>query len=96
MTARRPVKPFPLGEELMTVGEKTAAAKLHEPLFQPHLLVSALRYDLKRPLLHLDDGKTITVGEFAELTSQYVQAFGACGLLPGARIAILTENRTYR
>jgi len=86
-------KPSPLGEELMTVDEKTTAAELHQPLFQPHLLVSALRYDLKRPLLHLDDGKTITVGEFGEFTSQYLQAFIACGLQPGARIAILSANR---
>jgi len=34
-----------------------------------------LSYDLERPLLHCDN-KTITAGEFRDLTSQYCQAFG--------------------
>jgi fatty-acyl-CoA synthase len=67
--------------------------ELHQGRFQPHLLVHGLSYDLERPLLHCEDGRIITAGEFRDLTSQYVQAFAKAGMVKGDRIAILSGNR---
>jgi fatty-acyl-CoA synthase len=67
--------------------------RLYQGKFQPQVLVHGLSYDLERPLLHCDN-KTITAGEFRDLTSQYCQAFGAAGMGKGARIAILSGNRS--
>jgi len=53
--------------------------RLYQGKFQPQALVHGLSYDLERPLLHCDN-KTITAGEFRDLTSQYCQAFGAAGM----------------
>jgi len=77
----------------MGVDSLAALSRLHEPLFQPQLLVNALSSNLERPLLLSDSGTVVTAGQFRDLTSQYLQAFAAIGLLKGDRIAILSSNR---
>src|ERR1700719_964969 len=77
----------------MGVDSLAALSRLHEPLFQPQLLVYALSSNLERPLLLSDSGTVVTAGQFRDLTSQYLQAFAAIGLLKGDRIAILSSNR---
>jgi fatty-acyl-CoA synthase len=57
------------------------------------LLVRGLSHDLQRPLLHDQHGRTITAGEFRDLTSQYCQALALAGLVEGDRIAVLCGNR---
>ena len=44
------------------------ADDLHRPLYTPDLLVNALSSDPGRPLLHLLDGPTLSVGEVRDAT----------------------------
>jgi fatty-acyl-CoA synthase len=66
---------------------------LHRPLYTADLLANALNQDLSRPLLHLVDGPTLTVGEVRDATSQYVQALTRLGVRRGARVGLLSANR---
>ncbi|MBD3007288.1 MULTISPECIES: FeoA domain-containing protein [unclassified Streptomyces] len=56
------------------------------------LLVNALNQDPGRPLLHLPDGRTATVGEVRDATSQYVQTLTSLGVVEGTRVALLSRN----
>jgi fatty-acyl-CoA synthase len=66
---------------------------LHRPLYVADVLVNALNQDPGRPLLHLVDGPTLTVGEVRDATSQYVQALAGLGARQGSRVALLSTNR---
>ena len=67
--------------------------ELHRPLFAVDLLVNALNLYGERPLIHLLDGPTLTVGEVRDATSQYVQALASLGVARGTRVAVLSSNR---
>jgi fatty-acyl-CoA synthase len=67
--------------------------ELHRPLYVADVLVNALNQDPERPLLHLLDGPTLTVGEVRDATSQYVQALASLGARQGERVALLSANR---
>jgi fatty-acyl-CoA synthase len=82
-----------IGSQEVRADSTDSLPSLHEPLFQPQLLVHALSSNLDRPLLLSDSGTIVTAGQFRDSTSQYLQAFVAIGLLKGDRIAILSSNR---
>lgn len=65
---------------------------VRRPLNTIVLLVNALNQDPGRPLLHLPDGRTATVGEVRDATSQYVQALTSLGVVEGTRVALLSRN----
>jgi fatty-acyl-CoA synthase len=77
----------------VSTADNIAVSTLYQSKFQPDFLVHGLSYDLQRPLLHDEDGRTITAGEFRDLTSQYCQALALAGLAKGDRIAVLSGNR---
>lgn len=56
------------------------------------LLVNALNQDPDRPLLHLLNGRTLTVGEMRDATSQYVQALTSLGVVEGTRVGLISSN----
>ena len=65
---------------------------VHRPLNTMDVLVNALNQNFSRPLLHLLDGRTLTVGEVRDATSQYVQALSRHGVVVGTRVALLSSN----
>ncbi|MFE2185467.1 FeoA domain-containing protein [Streptomyces sp. NPDC059455] len=65
---------------------------VRRPLNTIDLLVNALNQDPGRPLPHLPDGRTATVGEVHDATSQYVQALTSLGVVEGTRVALLSHN----
>ncbi|GAA0994045.1 MULTISPECIES: AMP-binding protein [Streptomyces violaceusniger group] len=65
---------------------------VRRPLNTIDLLVNALNQDPGRPLPHLPDGRTATVGEVCDATSQYVQALTSLGVVEGTRVALLSRN----
>ena len=69
-----------------------SADDLHRPLYTPDLLVNALRSDPDRPLLHLLDGPTLSVGEVRDATSRFVQALASRGVTKGTRVGLLSSN----
>jgi fatty-acyl-CoA synthase len=71
----------------------TADDDLHRPLYAGDLLINALDQDPKRPVLHLLDGPTLTVGELRDATSQYVQALASLGVGRNTRVGLLSVNR---
>jgi fatty-acyl-CoA synthase len=73
--------------------DNLAISGLYQGKFQPDFLVHGLSYDLQRPLLHDEHGRTITAGGFRDLTSQYCQALARAGMVKGDRIAVLSGNR---
>ncbi|SEQ43232.1 fatty-acyl-CoA synthase [Solimonas aquatica] len=66
---------------------------LHRPLYVPELLVNALNQTPDRPLLHLLDGRSLSVGEVREASSRYVQALRSLGVGRGTRVGLLSSNR---
>src|SRR5262249_54769500 len=66
---------------------------LHRPLYCADILINALSQDPARPLLHLLDGPTLTVGEVRDATSQFVQALRGLGVQAGTRVGLLSANR---
>lgn len=62
-------------------------------LYIPDLLVNALQNGGDRVLLHLADGRTLSVREVRELTSQFVQALRSLGVAAGTRVGLLSVNR---
>lgn len=66
---------------------------LHRPLYVPDLLVNALNQDPERPLLHLHQGATLTVGDIRNATSCYMQAMAGQGMGAGTRVGLLSANR---
>ncbi|MBI0383096.1 FeoA domain-containing protein, partial [Streptomyces albiflaviniger] len=65
---------------------------VRRPLNTIDLLVNALNQDPGCPLPHLPDGRTATVGEVRDATSQYVQALTSLGVVEGTRVALLSRN----
>jgi fatty-acyl-CoA synthase len=66
---------------------------LHRPLYVPDLLVNALSQTPERPLLQLDGGTMLTVGQVRDATSQFIQALQSLAVGRGSRIATLSGNR---
>ena len=77
----------------MSAADNIAISRLYQGKFQPDFLVHGLSYDLQRPLLHDEHGRTITAAEFRDSTSQYCQALALAGMVKGDRIAVLSGNR---
>jgi len=75
------------------MSEDTAASRLYRARFQPDFLVRGLSHDLQRALLYDQSRRTVTAGEFRDLTSQYCQALALAGLAKGDRVAVLSGNR---
>jgi len=66
---------------------------LHRPLYCADILVNALNQDPARPLLHLIDGPTLTVGQVRAAISQFAQALRSLGVTAGTRVGLLSANR---
>lgn len=66
---------------------------LHRPLYVPDLLVNALNQTPDRPLLQLEGGPMLTVGEVRDATSRFAQALKSLGVERGRRVATLSSNR---
>ncbi len=66
--------------------------ELYRPQLLPDLLVAALRRSGKNPCLVID-GDVLSATQMSERISQYAQAFGATGLVPGDGVATLSKNR---
>jgi fatty-acyl-CoA synthase len=67
--------------------------RLYQGVFQPHMLIHALSYELDRPVLYTEDDGVFTAGNLRDLSSRYCQALEACGLQPGTRVGLLSGNR---
>lgn len=65
---------------------------LHRPLFVPDVLANALSQDASRPLLQIEGGDLLSVGDVRDATSQYIQALQGLGLGKGSRIGLLSSN----
>jgi fatty-acyl-CoA synthase len=66
---------------------------LHRPLYCADILINALNQDPTRPLLHLLDGPTLTVGQMRDGISQFVQALRSLGVTAGTRVGLLSANK---
>jgi fatty-acyl-CoA synthase len=66
---------------------------LHRPLYCADILINALNQDPNRPLLHLLDGPTLTVGEVRDAMSRFAQALRSLGITAGTRVGLLSANR---
>ena len=66
---------------------------LHRPLYCADILVNALNQDPTRPLLHLLDGPTLTVGQMRDAISQFAQALRSLGVTAGTRVGLLSANK---
>jgi hypothetical protein len=66
---------------------------LHRPLYCADILVNALNQDPTRPLLHLLDGPTLTVGEVRDAVSRFAQALRSLDVKAGTRVGLLAANR---
>jgi fatty-acyl-CoA synthase len=64
-----------------------------KPLWIGHVIANALNRDLNRELIHFPGGKTLTVGEVRDETSQFMQALRLTGVNRDSRLAILSLNR---
>ena len=62
---------------------------LHRPLYCADILVNALNQDPARPLLHLLDGPTLTVGQMRDAISQFAQALRSLGVKAGTRVGLM-------
>jgi fatty-acyl-CoA synthase len=67
--------------------------ELHRPLYCADILVNALNQDTTRPLLHLLDGPTLTVGEVRDGISRFAQALQSLGVTAGTRVGLLSGNK---
>ncbi len=67
--------------------------RLHQGVFQPHILLNALAHDLHRPVLYTDDGTLLCAGDLRDFASRYCQALASLGLQAGARVGLLAGNR---
>lgn len=68
-------------------------AILHRPLYVPDLLVNALNQDPRRPLIQLQGGPMLNVGDVRDAASRYYQALQGIGVGKGARVGLLSANR---
>ncbi|CAO5160507.1 Medium/long-chain-fatty-acid--CoA ligase FadD8 [Frankia sp. AiPs1] len=76
----------------MTGHPNSAPADLYRGSYFPDLLLAALTRDPARPAIYLDD-QVLTLGQLAERTSQYAQAYAARGVTVGSGVAVLSSNR---
>src|SRR5579862_2794059 len=67
--------------------------ELHRPLYTADVLANALSHAGDRPLLHLQDGPTLTVSQVRDATSQFVQALASLNIGRGTRVALISPNR---
>jgi fatty-acyl-CoA synthase len=67
--------------------------ELHRTLYTPEILANALNQDPGRPLLHLLDGPTLSVGEVRDAISRFAQALHSLGVVAGTRVGLLSANR---
>jgi fatty-acyl-CoA synthase len=67
-------------------------AMLRQPIHGADLLAQALSRDLDRPVVILDDGRTVTAGQMAASVSRYAQTYAALSPRP-LRAALLSKNR---
>ena len=66
---------------------------LHRPLYCADILINALNQDPTRPLLHLLDGPTLTVGQMRDAISQFAQVLRSLGVKAGTRVGLLSANK---
>jgi fatty-acyl-CoA synthase len=66
---------------------------LHRPLYIADIVANALATDTDRPLLHIKDCPTLTVGQVRDATSQFVQALASLGVGRASRVALISPNR---
>jgi len=66
---------------------------LHRQLYIPEIVVNALNMQSSRPLIELEGGGTLTVGEVRDAASQFIQALQSLGIGPGSRVGLLSPNR---
>jgi fatty-acyl-CoA synthase len=66
--------------------------RLHRPAFVGDLLISALRRNSDRPVLHIGDS-VLTGGQLSDRISCFVQALASLGIGRGATTALLSPNR---
>ena len=66
---------------------------LHRPLYCADILINALNQDPTRPLLHLIDGPTLTVGQMRDAISQFAQALRSLDVKAGTRVGLLSANK---
>ncbi|MET0389480.1 MAG: AMP-binding protein [Polyangiales bacterium] len=71
----------------------TTDADLHRPLYVPDLIANALNQTPDHPLLQLEGGPMLTVGEVRDATSQFMQALQSLGVGRGSRVSTLSSNR---
>src|SRR5579862_7356339 len=69
------------------------ADDLHRTLYCTDILINALNQDPNRPLLHLLDGPTLTVGDVRDSISRFAQALRSLGITAGTRVGLLSANR---
>jgi fatty-acyl-CoA synthase len=65
---------------------------LYRGVFLPDLLIWALRRDLDRSAIFLDE-EVLSIGQLSERVSRYAQAYAAQSVLPGSGVAMLSVNR---
>jgi fatty-acyl-CoA synthase len=66
---------------------------LHRPIYVHDLLVNALSQTPERPLIQLEGGPMLSVGQVRDATSQFIQALQSLGVARGSRVATLCPNR---
>jgi fatty-acyl-CoA synthase len=79
-----------MGEDL---GMSDEHEDLHRPLFTADVLANALNGGGRLPMLHLPDGRTLSVSEVRDATSQFVQALASLGVGRGTRVALIAPNK---
>ena len=65
---------------------------VHEGVFMPHLLVTALERNLDRPAVYLGD-QVLTGRQVRDEISRYAQALASLGIGKGSSISVLSKNR---
>src|SRR5258705_12679110 len=72
--------------------ERSSEDLLRHPIHSGHLTVGALKRNKDKPVLFLGD-TTLTGGQLADRSSQYIQAFESLCAGTGSAVALLSLNR---
>jgi len=75
------------------MGDTDREVPVNRPLWIGHLLANALNSGTERELIHIQGGKTLTVGDVRDQTSKIMQALQDLGVDRSSRLAILSPNR---
>lgn len=67
--------------------------RLHRKLYVTDVLANAMNRGGEEPLLILEGGKSLSVAQVRDATSQYMQALQSLGIARGSRVALLSANR---